>query len=152
MAEAFNSLFKWELIYPQGPWKGLDDVEYATMGYLDWFNHRRLHGEITEDNGSVTPAEFEAAYTAFVLRVAATYSSPPAFFLSFGPMRFEYEPSVLRVLAGLQAAGVAAHAINYTLGHACGCGHPSAADAAQMAAIAAPVIAQALKWDLPPGF
>jgi hypothetical protein len=97
-------------------------------------------------------AEFEAAYTAFVLRVAAAYSPPPAFFLCFGPMRFEYEPSVLRVLAGLQAAGVAAHAINYTLGHACGCGHPSAADAAQMAAIAAPVIAQALKWDLPPGF
>ena len=32
------------------------------MGYIDWFNHRRLHGEITEDNGYVTPAEFEAAY------------------------------------------------------------------------------------------
>jgi putative transposase len=30
MAEAFNSLYKWELIYPQGPWKGLDDVEFAT--------------------------------------------------------------------------------------------------------------------------
>ena len=58
MAEAFNSLYKWELIYPQGPWRGLDDVEYATLGYIDWFNHRRLHGEITEDNSYVTPAEF----------------------------------------------------------------------------------------------
>jgi len=62
MAEAFNSLYKWELIYPQGPWRGLDDVEFATLGYIDWFNHRRLHGEITDDNAYVTPAEFEATY------------------------------------------------------------------------------------------
>jgi putative transposase len=62
MAEAYNSLYKWELIYPKGPWTGLDDVEFATMGYIDWFNHRRLHGEITDDNSYVTPAEFEAAY------------------------------------------------------------------------------------------
>ena len=60
MAEAFNSLYNWELIYPKGPWTGLDDVESATMGYIDWFNHR--HGEITDDNTCVTPAEFEAAY------------------------------------------------------------------------------------------
>jgi len=62
MAESFHSLYKWELIYPQGPWRGLDDVEFATLGYIDWFNHRRLHGEITDDNTYVTPAEFEAAY------------------------------------------------------------------------------------------
>jgi putative transposase len=62
MAESFNSLFKWELIYPRGPWSGLDDVEFATLGYIDWFNHRRLHGEITADNRYTTPAEFEAAY------------------------------------------------------------------------------------------
>ena len=62
LAEAFNSLYKWELIYRQGPWKGIDDVEFATMGYIDWFNHRRLHGEITDDNSYTTPAEFEALY------------------------------------------------------------------------------------------
>jgi putative transposase len=62
MAESFNGLFKWELIYPQGPWSGLDDVEFATLGYIDWFNHRRLHGQITDDNRYITPAEFEAAY------------------------------------------------------------------------------------------
>jgi putative transposase len=62
MAEAFNSLYKWELIYHQGPWRGLDDVEYATLEYIDWFNHRRLHGEITDDNTYTTPAEFEALY------------------------------------------------------------------------------------------
>jgi putative transposase len=62
LAESFNSLFKWELIYPQGPWRGLDDVEFATLGYIDWFNHRRLHGEITDDNTYLTPAEHEADY------------------------------------------------------------------------------------------
>ena len=62
MAESFNGLYKWELIYPRGPWRDLDDVEYATLGYIDWFNQRRLHGEITEDNAYATPAEFEAAY------------------------------------------------------------------------------------------
>jgi hypothetical protein len=35
---------------------------FATLGYIDWFNHRRLHGEITDDNSYVTPAEFEAIY------------------------------------------------------------------------------------------
>ena len=62
MAVVFNILYKWELIYPKGPWTGLDDVEFATMGYIDWFNHRRLHGEITDANTYVTPAEFEATY------------------------------------------------------------------------------------------
>ena len=61
LAESFNGLYKWELIYRQGPWRGLDDVEFATMTYVDWFNHRRLHGEITDDNSYTTPAEFEAA-------------------------------------------------------------------------------------------
>jgi len=60
MAESFNGLYKWELIYRHGPWKGLDDVEFATLTYLDWFNQRRLHGEITDGPGYTTPAAFEA--------------------------------------------------------------------------------------------
>ena len=48
--------------YPRGPWRGLDYVEFATLGYVDWFNHRRLHGEITDDASYITPAEFEATY------------------------------------------------------------------------------------------
>ena len=47
---------------PKAHGRGLDDVEFATLGYIDWFNHRRLHGEITDDNSYVTPAEFEALY------------------------------------------------------------------------------------------
>jgi len=35
LAETFNGLYKWELIYRQGPWRGLDDVEFATMTYID---------------------------------------------------------------------------------------------------------------------
>jgi transposase InsO family protein len=62
MAESFNGLYKWELIYPKGPWRGLDDVEFATLGYIDWFNLCRPHGQITEDNSYVTPAEFETIY------------------------------------------------------------------------------------------
>jgi putative transposase len=58
LAESFNGLYKTELIRHAGPWRGLDDVEYATLDYVDWFNRRRLHGEL----GMVPPAEFEAAY------------------------------------------------------------------------------------------
>ena len=32
------------------------------MTYVDWFNHRRLHGEITDDASYTTPAEAEAVY------------------------------------------------------------------------------------------
>ncbi len=62
MAESFNGLYKWELIYRQGPWRGLDDVEFATMTYVDWFNHRRLHGTITAGPSYTTPTAHEADY------------------------------------------------------------------------------------------
>ena len=62
MAESFNGLYKWELIYRQGPWAGIEDVEFATMTYVEWFNHRRLHGEITIGPGYTTPAAFEGIY------------------------------------------------------------------------------------------
>jgi putative transposase len=62
MAESFNGLYKWELIYQKGPWRGLDDVEFATLTYVDWFNNRRLHGEIEPGPGFTTPAAFEAAH------------------------------------------------------------------------------------------
>ncbi len=64
LAEAFNSRYKRELIYAQGPWTGpgLADVEFATLTYVDWFNTRRLHGEITDTPGYTTPAAHEADY------------------------------------------------------------------------------------------
>jgi putative transposase len=62
LAESFNGLYKWELIHRQGPWRGLEDVEFATMTYVEWFNQQRLHGEITDDATFTTPAEHEARY------------------------------------------------------------------------------------------
>ena len=58
LAESFHGLYKAELIHKCGPWRGPHDVEHATLDYIAWFNHRRLHGEL----GMVPPAEFEAAY------------------------------------------------------------------------------------------
>ncbi len=45
---------------PKGGWKSVGDVEIAVAEYVDWFNHRRLHGEI----GLIPPAEFEADHWA----------------------------------------------------------------------------------------
>lgn len=59
LAESFNGLYKWELIYRHGPWPGLDQVEWATLEYVDWFNHRRLHSQITPGPDYTTPAAFE---------------------------------------------------------------------------------------------
>jgi putative transposase len=58
LAETIIGLYKAELIRRRGPWRGLDEVEYATLEWVDWFNHRRL----LEPIGHVPPAEFEAAY------------------------------------------------------------------------------------------
>ncbi len=58
LAESVIGLFKTEIIYPRGPWKSIDPVEYATLEWVDWFNRRRLLGPI----GNVPPAEFEQAY------------------------------------------------------------------------------------------
>ena len=58
MAEALNSLFKAELVRNKGPWKSIDDLAIAVGEYIDWFNHRRLHGEI----GLVPRIEFEQTY------------------------------------------------------------------------------------------
>jgi putative transposase len=58
LAETIIGLYKTELIRRRGPWKGMDEVEYATLEWVDWFNHRRL----LEPIGHVPPAEFEAAF------------------------------------------------------------------------------------------
>jgi hypothetical protein len=42
LAETIIGLYKTELIRRRGLWKGLDDVEYSTLEWVDWFNHRRL--------------------------------------------------------------------------------------------------------------
>jgi hypothetical protein len=58
LAESTIGLYKTELIRRLGPWRNLDHVELATLEWIDWWNHRRLHGEI----GMVPPAELEDAH------------------------------------------------------------------------------------------
>jgi putative transposase len=58
LAETIIGLYKTELIRQRGPWKNIDEVEYATLEWVDWFNNRRLFQPI----GDVPPAEFEMAY------------------------------------------------------------------------------------------
>ena len=62
LAESINSAYKSELIRGpgQGPWKTVEDVELATLGWVHWFNTERLH----EHLGYIPPAEFEAVYAA----------------------------------------------------------------------------------------
>ena len=58
LAETMIGLYKAELVRNRGPWRGLDDLEYATLEWVDWFNHRRLF----EAHGQIPPAEFEESY------------------------------------------------------------------------------------------
>lgn len=58
LAETVIGLFKTEVIRRRGPWRSLDAVEFATLEWVDWFNHRRL----LEPIGYVPPAEYEAHY------------------------------------------------------------------------------------------
>ncbi|SJN09807.1 Mobile element protein [Leucobacter sp. 7(1)] len=62
LMETINGLYKAECvrttIFHDGPFKTIADVEYATAGWVDWYNHRRLHGSL----GMSSPVEYEAAY------------------------------------------------------------------------------------------
>src|SRR2546422_3862634 len=58
LAETVIGLFKTEEIHRRGPWKGLEDVEFATLEWVAWYNGSRL----LEPLGYVPPAEFEKAY------------------------------------------------------------------------------------------
>ena len=58
LAETIIGLFKTEVIHHRGPWRTLESVEYATLEWVDWFNHRRL----LEPIGNIPPAELEATY------------------------------------------------------------------------------------------
>lgn len=76
MAETMFGLYKTELIRNRGPWRGLDDLELATLEWVDWFNHQRIHHEL----GRVPPAEFETNYYDQINsgRQAKTQTNTPA--------------------------------------------------------------------------
>jgi len=58
LAETIIGLYKTEVIRCRGPWKSIDDVEFATLEWVDWFNNRRL----LEPIGDIPPAEYEMLY------------------------------------------------------------------------------------------
>jgi putative transposase len=58
LAESVNGLYKTELINRKGPWRTRDDVELATFEWVDWYNHRRIHGSCQ----NMPPVEYEAAF------------------------------------------------------------------------------------------
>jgi len=60
LAETINGLYKAEVVHRSGPWKSFEAVEFATLKWVDWFNHRR----ILEPIGNVPPAEAEEKYYA----------------------------------------------------------------------------------------
>jgi len=68
LMETINGLFKAEAIrttvFHPGPFKTIADVEYATAGWVDWYNNRRLHGTL----GNVPPVEYEHAHYAALNR------------------------------------------------------------------------------------
>lgn len=60
LAETINGLYKAEVIHRRGPWRSFEAVEFATLEWVDWFNHRRL----LEPIGNIPPAEAEEQYYA----------------------------------------------------------------------------------------
>jgi putative transposase len=69
LAETINGLYKTEVIRRRGPWKSSEAVEFATLEWVDWFNHRRL----LEPIGNIPPAEAEQRYFAILdqMKIAA---------------------------------------------------------------------------------
>jgi putative transposase len=69
MAESVIGLYKAELVHRRGPWRGLSDLELATLEWVDWFNNRRLFSA----TGYVPPVEYEAdCYSSHVSALAGT--------------------------------------------------------------------------------
>ena len=58
LAESIIGLFRAEVIWRRGPWRGLEALDFATLEWVDWFSHRRL----LEPIGNMPPAEAEARF------------------------------------------------------------------------------------------
>ena len=67
LAETVNGLYKAELVYRRGVWHGREDLELATLEWVDWYNHQRLFGPL----GYLPPAEYEGIDRATLVPAAA---------------------------------------------------------------------------------
>ena len=68
MMETINGLYKAECIrttvFHPGPYRTIAEVEYATAGWVDWYNNRRLHSTLE----MMTPVEYEQVHYAALTR------------------------------------------------------------------------------------
>lgn len=62
LAETINGLYEAEVIHRRGPWRSFETVEFATLEWVDWFNHRRLLELIAD----TAPAEADERYYAML--------------------------------------------------------------------------------------
>ena len=62
LAETINGLYKAEVIHRRSSWRSFEEVELATLTWVDWFNNRRL----LEPIGYIPPAEAEQRYYAML--------------------------------------------------------------------------------------
>jgi putative transposase len=74
LAESTIGLYKTELIRRRGPWRSLDDVELATLEWVDWYNQQRLHTWC----GDLPPAEYEDLYYRDNTDTATAASAQPS--------------------------------------------------------------------------
>ncbi|MGI5940560.1 MAG: integrase core domain-containing protein [Thermoleophilia bacterium] len=83
MAESIIGLYKTELIRRRGLWRTLEDVEYATLEWVDWFNYRRLFGSI----GHIPPAELEKILNpGRALALEPVWSASQRYSVEAGPL------------------------------------------------------------------
>ena len=92
LAESIIGLYKSELITLGGPWRTVEDVELATLAWVDWFNHRRIMWPL----GGVPPAEFEANWLKSRENEALSGPGSPA--TEGGGMKTPAQPSLFEAL------------------------------------------------------
>ena len=68
LAETINGLYKAEVIHKDGPWRSIEQVELATLDWVDWYNNKR----IMESLGYISPQEFEMMYYEQEISLAVT--------------------------------------------------------------------------------
>jgi putative transposase len=74
LAESTIGLYKTELIRRRGPWRSIGDLELATLEWVDWYNHRRLHSAC----GNRPPAEYEATFNPAAPTLTSTGTTEPS--------------------------------------------------------------------------
>ncbi len=82
LAETINGLYKAEVIHRRGPWRGFKAVEFATLEWVDWFNHRRLLGDDCRIVHEIRPTAGLAAALVATVSNAAVPNAKHVIFLT----------------------------------------------------------------------